>query len=120
MTDGLKKRDARLSALKVIVGELQRLSNKEPTDGEVIAILKKLVKNDEDLQVHKEKPDYTFRDVVKEFIPKQVTKEEIRIWINAHVDFSEYKNKMQAVGFIKKHFGEHADGKIISEIVKEY
>ena len=37
------------------------------------------------------------------------------------LDFSKFKNKMQAVGEVIKHFGpERVDGKKVQEIVKNY
>ena len=46
--------------------------------------------------------------------------EEIVAWINENVDFAEYKNKMQAMGSIMKHFGKQADGKIVNEILQKW
>ena len=33
---------------------------------------------------------------------------------------AEYKNKMQAMGTIMKHFGKQADGKMVNEILKQW
>jgi Glu-tRNA(Gln) amidotransferase subunit E-like FAD-binding protein len=41
-------------------------------------------------------------------------------WIKENVDFSEYKNKMQAMGSIMKQFGKQADGKMVNEILQRW
>jgi Glu-tRNA(Gln) amidotransferase subunit E-like FAD-binding protein len=48
------------------------------------------------------------------------TREEIISWIKENIDFSEYKNKMQAMGAIMKHFGKQADGKMVNEILQKW
>jgi hypothetical protein len=45
------------------------------------------------------------------------TQAEITHWIEQHVDFSEFKNKMQAMGLIMKHFGSTADGNAVKKIL---
>jgi hypothetical protein len=48
-----------------------------------------------------------------------VSREEIEAWIREKIDFSQYKNKMQAIGTIMKHFGKTADGKLVNQILQE-
>jgi hypothetical protein len=40
-------------------------------------------------------------------------------WITENIDFSQYKNKMQAMGTIMKHFGKTADGKMVNQVLQE-
>jgi len=47
------------------------------------------------------------------------TEEDIREWITANIDFSQFKNKMQAMGMIMKHFGATADGNRVKEILQK-
>lgn len=47
------------------------------------------------------------------------TDEEIITWINQNVDFSKFKNKMQAMGLIMKHFGATADGNTVKKILQK-
>ena len=44
-------------------------------------------------------------------------REEIEAWIKENIDFSQYKNSMQAMGIVMKHFGKLADGNIVKEIL---
>jgi Glu-tRNA(Gln) amidotransferase subunit E-like FAD-binding protein len=49
-----------------------------------------------------------------------VTREEIVDWVRGNIDFSQFKNKMQAMGVIMKHFGKTADGKVVNDILKNW
>ena len=46
-------------------------------------------------------------------------REEIDAWIKENIDFSQYKNSMQAMGTVMKHFEKLADGNIVKEILGE-
>ena len=59
-------------------------------------------------------------EILQSYLPKQVTREEIEAWIKENIDFSQYKNKMQAMGTIMKQFGKTADGKQVNQILKEW
>ena len=48
-----------------------------------------------------------------------VAREEIADWIAENIDFSQFKNKMQAMGTIMKHFGKVADGQQVKEILSK-
>ena len=54
------------------------------------------------------------------YLPRQVAREEIVDWVRGNIDFSQFKNKMQAMGVIMKHFGKTADGKLVSDILKNW
>ena len=49
-----------------------------------------------------------------------IGQEEIAAWIRDNIDFSEFKNKMQAMGPVMKHFGKLADGKVVNQLLKEW
>ena len=46
-------------------------------------------------------------------------REEISAWIEANIDFSQFKSPMQAMGPIMKHFGKQADGSQVKEILQQ-
>jgi len=50
------------------------------------------------------------------YLPKQATEDEIIEWINENLNLSKFKNKMQAMGPIMKHF-KGADGNFIKGIL---
>jgi uncharacterized protein YqeY len=51
------------------------------------------------------------------YVPKMASTEEIKKWIEENVDFSQYKNKMQAMKPIMAHFGVSADGNVVKDII---
>ena len=57
-------------------------------------------------------------DIIEAYLPRMATEEEIGLWIAANIDFSAYKNKMQAMGPIMKHFGKTADGNAVKRVLQ--
>ena len=57
-------------------------------------------------------------EVVESYIPKGISEEEIKEFIST-IDFSQFKNKMQAMGIIMKHFGPSVDGNVVKKILME-
>ena len=111
-----KKKDA----LRVILGEFGRLDKKELSDDEIVKILKKLMKTEKEVLKQKgETADSEFIKVIENYLPKMATEEEITAWIHQNIDFSQFKNKMQAMGLIMKHFGATADGNFVKKIIQK-
>lgn len=50
------------------------------------------------------------------YLPKEATKEEITSWISENIDFSKFKNKMQAMKPIMQQF-QGADGNFVKDIL---
>ncbi|MGD2029961.1 MAG: GatB/YqeY domain-containing protein [Desulfobacterales bacterium] len=119
LTAAMKAKDEeKKDALRVILGEFGRLDKKELSDDEVVKILKKLIKSEKEMLEKKgDDTDSIFIKVIENYLPKMATPEEITHWIEQHVDFSEFKNKMQAMGLIMKHFGSTADGNEVKKIL---
>ena len=105
---------------KYISNEKERLlySDKHLTEVDVLGTkpseLKKLV--NEKLQELGETLTSLTIAIAQTYLPKQATEEEIIIWINENIDFSQYKNKMQAMGPIMKQF-KGADGNFVKGIL---
>ena len=120
LTIAIKAKDEeKKDALRVILGEFGRLDKKEFSDDEVVKILKKLIKSEKEMLEKKgAEDDSTFIKVIENYLPKMATQEEIAEWIEQHVDFSEFKNKMQAMGLIMKHFGATADGNEVKKLLQ--
>ncbi|MBW1726910.1 MAG: GatB/YqeY domain-containing protein [Deltaproteobacteria bacterium] len=119
LTAAMKAKDEKKKdALRVILGEFGRLDKKELSDDEVVKILKKLIKSEKEMLEKKgDDADSIFIRVIEDYLPKMATQEEITHWIEQNVDFSEFKNKMQAMGLIMKHFGSTADGNEVKKIL---
>jgi uncharacterized protein YqeY len=121
LTAAMKAKDAnQKDALRVIMGEFGRLDKKELSDGEAIKILKKLMKSEKEVLEKKgDETESDFIKVIENYLPKMATEDEIKMWIEQNIDFAEFKNKMQAMGSIMKHFGATADGNSVKKILQE-
>ena len=119
LTGAIKAKDEeKKDTLRVILGEFGRLDKKELSDDEVVKILKKLIKSEKEMLDKKgDETDSIFIRVIENYLPKMATQAEITNWIEQNVDFSEFKNKMQAMGLIMKHFGATADGNAVKKIL---
>jgi uncharacterized protein YqeY len=106
-------------ALRVILGEFNRLDKKELSDDAAVKIMLKLVKSEKELLEKKGiETDSAFIEIIENYLPKKASAEEIVKWIKQNVDFAEFKNKMQAMGVIMAHFGASADGNEVRKILQ--
>jgi hypothetical protein len=112
------KEESRKVAIRVVLGELGRLETKEVSDDDVIRVLKKLVKSEKELLEKTGRQESDFMGIVEGYLPGMAGEKEIRAWIMENIDFSKYKNKMKAMGEIMKHFGSHADGTVVKQILQ--
>ncbi len=121
LTAAMKAKDEkRKSALRVILGELSRLDKIVVIDDEIVKILKKLIKAEKEVIQRKgEQADDGFVKIVENYLPKMATEAEIRSWIEQNIEFADFKNKMQAMGQIMKHFGTATDGNAVIEILQQ-
>jgi len=119
LIEAIKAKDAeKREALRVVLGEFDRQDKKDLTDQEVAAVLRKLVKSERETLELKGESDSVFARTLEEYLPKMATDEEITAFIHDNIDFSQFKNMMQAMGPIMKHFGETADGHAVKRILQ--
>lgn len=90
----------------------------EITDDDIIGIINGLVKSEQTVLEIKRETTSEYLEILKLYLPRMVSREEILAWIKENIDFSQYKNKMQAMGTIMKHFGKTADGKQVNQILQ--
>ena len=102
--------------LRVLIGELQRVNHKIEliTDDEFIKIVQSLLKAED-----KGSKDDQYFDILRTYLPKRLSEQEIETWVKENIDFSQLKNKMQAVGLVMKQFSGLVDGKIVKEIIQK-
>lgn len=119
LTRAIKAKDEeKKSAIRVILGEFGRGGKKDLADDEVISILKKLIKSERELLSQAGKsPESPFISVIEEYLPNMASAEEIESWIQKNIDFSEFKNKMQAMKPVMMHFGAAADGNTVKKVL---
>lgn len=92
----------------------ERHLTQKDVDGITAPALKKLVK--EKMQELGDKLTSLEIQIASKYLPKQATEEEIKLWVQDNIDFSRYKNKMQAMGPIMKQF-KGADGNFVKSIL---
>ena len=90
----------------------------EISNDDVIGIIKGLIKSEQTVLEITGQSNSDYLEILQSYLPKMIDKEEITTWIKDNVDFSQYKNKMQAIGPVMKHFGKLADGKLVNQILK--
>jgi len=118
----MKARDeSQKDAIRVLMGEMARLDKKQLPDDEIIRIIKKLIKSEKEM-LEKSGQGVTspFIAIIEAYLPKMATEGEIGQWITDNIDFSAYKNKMQAMGAIMAHFGSSADGNIVKQVLQKF
>lgn len=105
--------------LRYIIGEFQRLQDKEVNDIKAVKLLRKLL-NDSKEVIKLKKGDGTEKELIeliKSYLPQEASKKEIEIWIKDNIDFSKLRNKMEAMKPIMEHFGSRSNGNIIRGIL---
>ena len=95
-------------------------TNEEITNDDIVGIIQGLAKSERMVLEAKNEESSDYLDILQLYLPKMASREEIIVWISDNVDFSEYKNKMQAMGSIMKHFGKQADGNMVNQILQEW
>ena len=91
----------------------------EITDDDILGIINGLVKSELTVLEAKKEATSEYLEILQTYLPKMVRREEIVAWIEENIDFTQYKNKMQAMAPIMKHFGKTADGKLVNQILQE-
>jgi uncharacterized protein YqeY len=113
------KEDVKKDTLRVVIGEFNRMGSKVLSDDDVVKILKKLIKSERELiEIKGESEDTPYIGIIEGYLPKLAAEEEITSWIQDNVDFSKFKNRMQAMGMIMKHFGTSAEGDTVKKILQ--
>jgi uncharacterized protein YqeY len=123
MTAMKEKDEVRKETLRVVMGEFGRMDKKALSDEDVMKILKKLVKSESEIlemsgETSGGAKDSPFIRIIEAYLPRMASEDEVRDWIAKNVDFSKYKNKMQAMRDIMAHFGGNADGNMVRSILE--
>ena len=121
LKEAMRSRDQeRTAALRVLIGEFGRQGKKELSDAEVVSILRKLAKNERETLEKQGEKTSVYLEVVESFLPQMASEDDIRAWIEANIDFSAFKNKMQAMRPIMAHFGARADGNTVRKVLESF
>lgn len=127
------KDDVRSALLTALVSEAamvgKNAGNRESTDDEVIAVVKKFLKNAEETRGHAQKRAQTdssvnLADIDREiailgdYLPQQMSADEIREVIVTFKGSNPSANMGLVMKHLKDNFGGKYDGKLASEIAK--
>ncbi len=94
--------------------------SEEITNDDIVGVIQGLVKSEQTVLEIKKQDTSEYLKILQSYLPNMATREEIIAWINENIDSSQYKNKMQAMGPIMKHFGKLADGKQVNQVLREW
>ncbi|MDD5758954.1 MAG: GatB/YqeY domain-containing protein [Desulfobulbaceae bacterium] len=90
----------------------------EITNDDILSLIQGLVKSEKVVLEIKKETSSPYLEILSTYLPKMADKETILAWIDASIDFSQFKSPMQAMGPIMKHFGKAADGTLVKEILE--
>lgn len=113
------KAKVKVNDLKVIVGEIQRLPEKNPEDNIVIKILIKLIKYEKENLKNIGATTSEYLRILESYIPEQATEEEVTKWIRDNIDFGDFKNKFMTIKIILGYFGPKTNGGIVKKILTD-
>ena len=130
----LEKNNTLRDTIRIIMGEYPSLTvpitlesgkkttrvkkPEEITNDDLLGVIRKLAKSEKTVLEIKKKASSDYLEILESYLPKMATKEEITDWINKNIDFSGFKNSMQAMGTIMKHFGKLADGNLVKQLLQ--
>ena len=122
LATALKAQDEdRKQALRIILGELGRLDDKHPSDEEIVKVIKKLAKAEKETLRHQGQSGRSkYLEIIENYLPAMASEAEIKDWIQTNIDFSNYKNKMQAMREIMQHFKSNADGNLVKSVLENF
>lgn len=123
MVQAMKDGDTDIkSLLKVLVSDIQRDPHKDYSDKKVIGVIKRTTKmlydNHDKFNNMNDLRDAEYLERV--YLPKQVSDVDIVKFLDT-LDFSKFKNKMQAIGLVTKHFPDGSvEGGSVKSVVMSY
>lgn len=125
------KDQTRLDTLRMAKGAVlmkEKEAGKEVSDETAVAVLRAEVKKrQQSAELFRElkKEDEALRaeqeiGVIEEFLPKQLTREEIEARVRAYVkEHPEMDHPGKLTGAMKKELGDVADGKVLNQVCRE-
>lgn len=91
----------------------------EITDADIQDIIRSLVKSEKTVLELTKAEESPYLKILESYLPKMAERSEIEGWIEENIDFSKFKNSMQAMGTVMKHFGRLADGNLVKDILQK-
>ena len=126
LTTAIKTKASTTTDIRYILGECSRMKGTKDgkvyvgdilNDVQVIRVLTGIIVGETKLLEILKEATSTLIPLCNSYLPKKASRQELLEFITT-IDFASLKNKMQAVGITKKHFGVAADGKLIMDIIQ--
>lgn len=115
------------SLLTTLIGEAAKIGkdtqNDDPTDTQVVATIKKFIKNIDELLQHSPGNFQAISEkaILVRYLPKQIEEAEIRhILTNNGFDYSDKKVVASIMSHFKANYEGQYDAKLVSALIKEY
>lgn len=121
--------------IRIVMGEFHKLTvpivlesgkkstrsknSTEITNGDILDVMKGLVKSEKIMLEVKKESSSRYMELLLAYLPQTASRDEVASWVRANIDLAQFKNAMQAMGPIMKHFGNAADGALVREILQE-
>jgi uncharacterized protein len=110
------------SSLRMVMGEIPRLNKKAgelPTDEEIKSIIRKLIKSETTvLETLGDKvEDSEYISILNKYLPKEMTEDEVKKWIDNNIDLEYYNPKIKAMKVIMKELKGKVNGNIVKSIL---
>ena len=118
------KETEKLNIIRLLVSEFQRKPNPhiDLTDKEVIAIINKMIKSEQELLKYKNETTSSFITILEAYLPKQLSKGDIVNESNEkfqHIIDLPTNQRMKQMGILMNHFGTATDGNTLKSILME-
>ena len=118
------KETEKLNIIRLLVSEFQRKPNPhiDLTDKEVITIINKMIKSEQELLKYKNETTSSFISILEEYLPKQLSKDDIIKEIKEkfqHIIDLPANQRMKQMGTLMNHFGTATDGNTLKSILME-
>lgn len=113
----VNKDENRKNLLRVIIGHFNNEKISNPTESQIIKYMKTLK------QSAVECNNQTEIDILDEYIPKDISKEELEPLISAMIienGYSDMSAMGPIMGDLKKKYGDSINGKLVKEILNTF
>jgi len=124
-----EKRVADTALLTTLIGEASMVGkddgNRESTDAEVMAVIRKFIKNLDEVISITNTESIAYGKAMDEkkfllsYLPKQLTEYDLTSIVNEHISMTTNTNVGSVMKFLKEFYGGKYDGKLASQVVKK-
>lgn len=106
-----------INFLKVVISDIQRDPKKDYSNDKVQKVLKTTLKNLKELEKYGKDVSKEI-ELIQNYMPEKMSEEEVRKELEK-INTNNLKNKFQAIGILKKKFGDKIDPEMVKSILNE-